>query len=290
MDTRVNLGGWTVGAREPCYVVGEIGLNHNGSVLIASRLIEIAAAAGAQAVKLQKRTLSTCFTREQLAAPRESPWGSTVGEYKRAVELGREQYQELARHATMLGIKLTASCWDLGALDDVCSWIAPAWLKIASASLTDHRLLRAHRRAGLPLVLSTGMSTIEEIDAAVEVLGTDDLVLLHCTSTYPSRPEEIDLECIATLRERYRVPVGYSGHERGIATTVAAATLGACLVERHITLDRTMWGTDHAASLEPAGLERLVRDIREVERARGDGVKRRWPSEEPFRAKLRRVG
>lgn len=314
MSATVNLGDREVGESKPCYVIGEIGLNHNGSLVNAEKLVDVAALAGADAVKLQKRTLDVCFTPEQLAAPRESPWGTTVGEYKRAVELGRREYVDLARYAAAKGLVLTASCWDEGALADVCEWIDPPWFKIASASITDHALLRAHAVLGKPLVISTGMSTIEEIDAALttigearprvtryrrtddydieeyEALDLNDVVLLHCTSTYPSEPEEINLECMATLRARYRVPVGYSGHERGLATSVAAAALGACVIERHITLDRTMWGSDHAASLEPGGLMRLVRDIRVNELARGDGIKRRLPREEPIRARLRRIG
>lgn len=295
----VDLGGVLVGDGQPAYVCAEIGLNHNGSVLNAEKLIDAAASAGCQAVKLQKRTLDVCFTPEQMAAPRESPWGSTVGEYKRAVELDRQAYVDLARYARGKGLAFTASCWDERALADVVSWVDPPWIKIASASVTDHDLLRAYARTGQPLVMSTGMSTMDEVRAAwmtiqdtqIRLIGRPALVLLACTSTYPCEEHEINLRQIETLRAAFPcTPIGYSGHERGIATTVAAATLGACFVERHITLDRTMWGTDHAASLEPPGLARMVRDIRTVERAMGDGVKTRLASEEPIRAKLRRVG
>jgi N-acetylneuraminate synthase len=283
------LAGRPVGAGHRCFVVAEIGINHNGDVDIARGLIDAAANAGADAVKFQKRTVEVVYSDEELARPRESPFGDTNGDLKRGLELGRDDYEAIDVHCRTIGVPWVASCWDEGSVDFVEAF-EPPFYKIASASLTDDGLLRRHRATGRPMVLSTGMSTIDEIDHAVEVVGTSDLVMLHTTSTYPSELDELNLAAIGTLSERYPVPVGYSGHEVGLAPSVAAAALGACLVERHITLDRAMWGTDQAASVEPGGFARMVRDIRAVERAMGDGIKRVYDSEQPIRAKLRRVG
>ncbi len=182
----------------------------------------------------------------------------------------------------------TASCWDEASVDFI-EQFAPPFYKIASASLTDDNLLKHHRKYGRPIILSTGMSDIKLIEHAVDILGTDDLILLHCTSTYPSKPSELNLVGIKTLKERFGVPVGYSGHEVGLATSVAAAVLGACVVERHITLDRSMWGSDQAASVEPQGISRMVRDIRTIEVALGDGEIKIYDSEKPIISKLRRI-
>jgi len=224
----------------------------------------------------------------ELARPRENPFGPTNGDLKRGLEFGEAEYREIDAHCRERGVLWFASCWDEASVDFMERFDPPCY-KIASASLTDEELLRHHRRTGRPLILSTGMSTMDEIRRAVEILGEEDLILLHCTSTYPSRPEELNLRMIATLRREFGCPVGYSGHEVGLQTTLAAVALGACVVERHITLDRAMWGSDQAASVEPHGFRRLVRDIRVIERAMGDGVKRVYDSELPIREKLRRV-
>jgi N-acetylneuraminate synthase len=214
----------------------------------------------------------------------------TYLEYRYRVEFSREQYIEIGDHATMRGLHWFASPWDEPSVDFLEDLNVVAH-KVASASVTDLGMLRRLRATGKPIILSTGMSTLEQIDAAVDTLGTDNLVILHATSTYPLPPEEANLRMITTLQERYAgVPIGYSGHERGLQISLAAVALGATMVERHITLDRTMWGSDHAASLEPQGLEHLVRDIRIISTAMGDGVKRVFPGEEAPLAKLRRVG
>lgn len=285
----VRIGTREVGAGRPCFVIGEVGINHNGDVSIAKRLIAAAAASGCDAVKFQKRTVDVVYSAEELARPRESPFGDTNGDLKRGLEFGAAEYGEIERCCRMHGLMWTASCWDEGSVDFLEAY-APPFYKIASASLTDDALLARHRRTGRPLVLSTGGSTLEQIDHAVEVLGRDDLVLLHCTSTYPAPTSQLNLRCIETLRSRYGVPVGYSGHEVGLSTTLVAASLGACVVERHITLDRAMWGSDQAASVEPHGIARLVRDIRNMEAALGDGEKRVYPEEVAIMRKLRRVG
>jgi N-acetylneuraminate synthase len=284
----VTIGGKSVGQGQPCYVVAEIGINHNGSVDLARRLIGVAAAAGCNAVKFQKRTVEVVYTAEELAKPRESPFGDTNGALKRGLEFGRAQYEEIDAYCKSLNICWFASCWDERSVDFIARFDVPCF-KIASACLTDDDLLRYTRAAGKPLILSTGMSTLEEIDHAVEVLGSRDLVLLHACSAYPAYYDELNLRMIPALRERYGVPVGYSGHETGIPSSVAAVVLGACCVERHITIDRALWGSDHAASLEPNGITRLVRDIRLVEQALGDGVKRIVEREYPVMQKLRRV-
>ncbi|GII63839.1 hypothetical protein Skr01_39240 [Sphaerisporangium krabiense] len=285
----VRIGESLVGPGQPVYFIGEIGINHNGDLDIARRLIDVAADAGCQAVKFQKRTPEIAVPVHQRDQIRQTPWGEmTYLEYKHRVEFGLDEYTQIAKYCAERGLDWFASPWDvpsvdfLEELDVVCH-------KVASASVTDRELLRRLAATGKPVILSTGMSTLEEIDAAVDVLGTSKLVIMHATSTYPLPPEEANLRTILTLQDRYGVPVGYSGHERGLQISLAAVTLGAVTVERHITLDRTMWGSDHAASLEPSGLEHLVRDIRIIESALGDGVKRVFPGEEAPKSRLRRV-
>jgi N-acetylneuraminate synthase len=285
----VNMGSRSVGDGQPCYIIAEIGINHNGDLALAKKLINVAAAANCDAVKFQKRTVDVVYTPEELAKPRESPFGETNGDLKRGLEYSERDYEEIDRFCREIGIPWFASCWDEASVDIIDRFDVPCF-KIASASLTDDNLLRHTRATGKPIILSTGMSTIEQIDHAVEVLGKHDLILMHTTSTYPSAVNELNLRAIATLKQRYGVPVGYSGHEVGVATSVAAAVLGACTIERHITLDRAMWGSDQAASLEPQGISRVVRDIHACESAMGDGVKRVLDSERPIIQKLRRVG
>jgi N-acetylneuraminate synthase len=284
----VAIGDRRVGQGQAPMVVAEIGINHNGRRELALQLIRAAAAAGCHAVKFQKRTVDVVYTPEELAQPRESPFGTTNGDLKRGLEFGRDDYAEIARVCRDAGIMWFASCWDIASVDFLEAFNPPCY-KIASPCLTDHELLARHRRTGRPVLLSTGMSTLDEIDAAVEVLSRDRLVLMHCTSTYPSADHELNLRAIPELARRYGVPVGYSGHEVGLATTLAAAVLGAAVIERHVTLDRAMWGSDQAASVEPQGLARLVKYITAVESAMGDGVKRVYESEYPAMRKLRRV-
>jgi len=284
----VRLGNRLVGDAEPCFVIAEIGINHNGDIDLAKRLVSVAVAAGCDAVKFQKRTVDVVYAAEELAKPRESPFGATNGDLKRGLEFDYYDYQEIDAFCRSSKILWFASCWDEASVDFIDRFNPPCY-KIASASLTDDNLLRHTRAKGRPIILSTGMSTIEQIDHAVDVLGKHDLILLHACSTYPAYYHELNLRAIPVMRDRYGVPVGYSGHETGIASTVAAATMGACCVERHITLDRSMWGSDHAASLEPNGITRIVRDIRLVEQSMGDGVKRVYEREQPIIKKLRRV-
>jgi N-acetylneuraminate synthase len=286
--TPVQIGQHSLG-EGPCYVIAEIGINHNGDVGVAKQLIDVAKAAGCNAVKFQKRTPELCVPEAQRDMPRETPWGiMSYMEYRRKVEFGREEYEEIDRHCKESGISWFASCWDDESVGFIRDFDTPCF-KIASACLTDLELLTHTRAAGKPIMLSTGMSTLEQIDIAVETLGTEDLVILHACSAYPARYQDLNLRAMDTLRKRYDVPIGYSGHETGLPSTVAAAALGASVVERHVTMDRSMWGSDQAASLEPNGITRLVRDIRLVESALGDGVKRIVASEEPLIKRLRRV-
>jgi N-acetylneuraminate synthase len=289
MPNKVKIGERWVGDGEPAYIVADIGINHNGSLDVARKLISAALLAGCDAVKFQKRTIEVVYSAEELARPRENPFGPTNGDLKRGLELSAADYTAIDDYCRTHNLAWYASAWDEASVDFLEQYNPPAY-KIASASLTDDNLLRHHRQFGRPIILSTGMSTLEQVDHAMEVLGTDNLILMHCTSSYPSKLEELNLRVIPALRERYGVPVGYSGHEVGLATSLAAAVLGACMIERHITLDRTMWGSDQAASVEPQGFSRLVRDIHAVEIALGDGVKIVYDSEKPIIQKLRRVG
>ena len=287
--TQVAIGARLVGDAHPVFIVAEIGINHNGDINVAKKLIDAAVQAGCDAVKFQKRTPEVCVPPNQRDVLRETPWGLiTYLDYRYRIEFGREEYAEIDRHCRDRGITWFASCWDEASVDFMEGFGPPCY-KVASASLTDDNLLRCVRRTRRPMIVSTGMSTLEQIDHAFDVVGGRDLVLLHATSTYPSKLEELNLRVIPSMMERYRIPIGYSGHEVGLYTTLAAVVLGACVVERHITLDRAMWGSDQAASVEPQGFSRLVKDIRAVEIGLGDGIKRVYDSEIPIMRKLRRV-
>ncbi len=287
--TQIALGNTLVGDGAPCYIIAEVGINHNGSIDIARQLIDLAQLHQCSAVKFQKRTIDVVYAQEELARPRESPFGSTNGDLKRGLEFDIVGYADIDAYCRQISLPWFASCWDEESVDFIAQFNPPCY-KIASASLTDDALLKYTRAMRRPILLATGMSTLEQVDHAVEVLGTDNLILLHACSAYPSQYADLNLRVIPAMRTRYGVPVGYSGHETGIASSVAAAALGACIVERHITLDRAMWGSDQAASLGPSGLEHLVRDIRLVEESMGDGVKRVMDSEVGVMHKLRRVG
>jgi N-acetylneuraminate synthase len=279
-----------IGSDEPAYIIAEIGINHNGSLDTAKKLIDEAAEAGCSAVKFQKRTPELCVPRDQWNIERDTPWGRmTYMKYRHKVEFSFVEFVEINRHCRERGIDWFASCWDELSVDFIEQFDPPLY-KAASASLTDHALLAKMKATGKPLIISTGMSTLNEIIEAVEAISTDNLLIAHSTSSYPCPLEELNLRMIHTLRDLFpNTPIGYSGHETGLATTVAAVAMGACFVERHFTLDRAMWGSDQAASVEPTGMHRLVKDIRAIEEALGDGVKRVYASELSSRKKLRRV-
>ena len=287
---RVQVGDRYIGDTEPVYVIAEIGINHNGSLETAKEMIEGAAFSGCDAVKFQKRTPELCVPYDQWYVERDTPWGRmTYIEYRHKVELNAEQYAEIDRFCREKGITWFASCWDEEAVDFIEQFDPPVY-KAASACLTDHALLRKMKATGKPLILSTGMSTMEEIEAAVEAAGTDNLLIAHSTSAYPCQVEELNLRTIHTLKNKFPdVPVGYSGHEVGLAPSWAAVALGAAFLERHVTLERAMWGSDQAASVEIQGMHRLVRNVRDIEEALGDGVKRVYASELSALKKLRRV-
>lgn len=289
MTREVRIGDQQVGDGHPVYVIAEIGINHNGELDIAKQLIDAASFAGCDAVKFQVRTPEICVPRDQWDIERETPWGTmTYIDYRHRMEFDKAQYEEIDAYASGKGLHWFASCWDEQAVDFLSAFDVPVW-KVASASLTDDGLLAKKRATGKPVMFSTGMSTMEQVEHAFDQLDADGTLVAHATSTYPCPPEELNLRMLHTLRDAFPVPVGYSGHETGLSTTLAAVAMGATFVERHITLDRAMWGSDQAASVEPMGFWRLVRDIRTIESARGDGVKRVYDSELGPLRKLRRV-
>lgn len=288
MNNTVAIGPRCVGGSHPTFVVGEIGINHNGDVSLAKKLIEKAAQTGCDAVKFQKRSPEHCVPRDQMSVMRETPWGYiTYLEYRYRLEFGYDEFREIDAHCRKNGILWFASSWDKPSIEFIEAFDPPCH-KIQSAAVTDFRLLARFLETGRPLILSTGMSTMAEIRRAVDFLGQERLVLLHSTSTYPCPPEELNLRMIPALQKEFDCPIGYSGHEVGLIPSILAVSLGACLVERHITLDRSMWGSDQSSSVEPLGLEKLIKYIRVAEQALGDGRKRVYASEHAAIKRLRR--
>jgi N-acetylneuraminate synthase len=285
----VRIGNTMVGDGHPCYIIAEIGINHNGDIDIVKKLIDLSSFAGCNAVKFQKRTVDVVYSQEELDKPRESPFGQTNRDLKYGLEFEKPEYYIIDQYCREKKIPWFASCWDEQSVDFIAQYDVPCF-KISSASLTDDALLRHSRDKRRPIILSTGMSSLGQIDHAIDVLGKEELIILHSCSTYPADYRELNLKVIPSFKERYGLPIGYSGHETGLPSTVAAAAIGACVIERHITLERAMWGSDQAASLGSSGIIRLVRDIRLAEMAMGDGVKRVMEREIPIMKKLRRVG
>ncbi|MGA7192598.1 MAG: N-acetylneuraminate synthase family protein [Anaerolineales bacterium] len=290
MAREIKIGNRMVGDGHPAYVIAEIGINHNGDIEIAKQIIDAAVHAGVDAVKFQKRTPDVSTPEAQKTQMRETPWGYiTYLDYRHKVEFTADQYHEIDVFCKERNIPWMVSVWDEPAVDFMENFDTPAY-KIPSASLTDHKLLKHVRKTGKPMIISTGMSTMDQIQKAVKIIGEENLVIMHCTSTYPCEPEELNLKMIETLRDEFpNNPIGYSGHEVGLVPSAVAVALGACAVERHITLDRAMWGSDQAASVEPGGFERLVKYIRVAEASVGDGVKKVYDSEKASMKKLRRV-
>ncbi len=288
-DRKIRTRDRFIGDGEPAYIIAEIGINHNGSMDVAKMLIDGAAFAGCSAVKFQKRTPEMCVPKDQWYIERDTPWGRmSYIDYRHKVEFNQDQYAELDAYCKSKGIDWFVSCWDEESVDFI-EQFAPPLYKAPSASLTDISLLVKMKSTGKPLIISTGMSSMDEIEKAVDAVGTDNLLIAHSTSVYPCDTKELNLRMIKTLRERFpHVPIGYSGHETGLAPTWSAVSLGASFVERHVTLDRAMWGTDQAASVEIIGMHRLVRNIRDIEKAMGDGIKKVYASEMSARKKLRR--
>ncbi|MBI9049636.1 MAG: N-acetylneuraminate synthase family protein [Anaerolineaceae bacterium] len=289
MSRTIKVGNRVIGDGQPTYIIAEIGINHNGDLEIAKDMIRAAHEAGADAVKFQKRTPELCVPLEQQKQMRDTPWGYiTYLDYRYKVEFEESEYREIDKLCKSLGIDWFASVWDTGSIDFL-EQFDPICYKVPSASLTDHELLKKLVETGRPLIVSTGMSTMEEIQNSMSIVPSDRLLITHTTSAYPCAPDELNLMMIETLKKEFDCPIGYSGHEVGLIPSVVSVSLGACLVERHFTLDRAMWGGDQAASVEPGGFERLVKYIRVTEQALGDGVKRVYDSEIPIRKKLRRV-
>ena len=286
----IKIGARFIGDEHPVFVIGEIGINHNGNVEIAKRIIDGAKHAGCDAVKFQKRTPEICTPKDQWNVERETPWGRmSYIEYRHKVEFDESQYAEIDKYCKEIGMVWFASCWDEPSVDFIEHFNPPLY-KTASASLTDFSLLDKLNKLNKPITISTGMSTMEEIDKAISFMDKNNLMVAHATSAYPCKNEELNLKMIRTLKNKYPdIPIGYSGHEVGLAPTWAAVALGACFVERHITLDRSMWGTDQAASVEVGGMERLVGNIRDIEKSLGDGIKKVYESELGQIKKLRRV-
>jgi N-acetylneuraminate synthase len=288
MNREIRIGDKWVGDGHPTYIIAEVGINHNGRVEIAKELIKAAADAGVDALKFQKRTPALCVPEHQKDQMRDTPWGYiTYLDYRYKVEFGQEEFEDIDAYCKALGVNWLASSWDTESLAFIDAFNPPAH-KIPSALLTDHELLRAVKATGKPAILSTGMSTMDEIQQAVDILGVENLLICHTTSSYPCPPEELNLKMIQTLRESFDCPIGYSGHEVGLVTSVIAVGLGASLVERHVTLDRAMWGSDQAASVEPQGVRTLVKYIRVTEKALGDGEKKVYDSEQSILKKLRK--
>ncbi len=276
---------------EKPYLIGEIGINHNGDLQIAKKLIAAAFATGWDCVKFQKRNPDKAVPEAEKSKPRETPWGTmTYLEYKKRVEFEKPQYDEIEKFAKSMPIDWTVSVWDLDSLEFMKQYDVP-FIKIPSALLTNDELLEATAKTGKPVFISSGMSTLEEIDHAMEVLRkhTNNIVLFHCNSAYPAKTSELNLKVIPMLKERYKCTIGYSGHEWGLDSTTIAVALGAEVIERHITIDHTMWGTDQSSSIEPQGMDKLYKQISAVKAELGDGVKRVYDSELPSRKKLRGV-
>lgn len=287
---KIKIGSKFVGDGCPCYIVAEIGINHNGQFNLAKKLIEVAKNAGVDAVKFQKRDIDSLLTKEFADRPYfgDHSFGETYGEHRRKLELSEDDWRKLFAYSKKLGIDFFASAWDMKSADFLEELGVPVY-KIASPDVTNLPLIDHICRKNKPVILSTGMSTLEEIDEAMEIIRKNNtpVILLHCVSAYPFDDHLANLDVIRTLKERYNVPVGYSGHEKsGHVVTLGAVALGACLVERHLTLDHLMPGPDHAASLEPLGLSGLVESIRKLESARGNGIKKILECELPVREKL----
>jgi len=285
----VKIGDRWVGEGYPTYIVAEIGINHNGSLEIVEELIQSAKHVGVDAVKFQKRTPELCVPDDQKGQMRDTPWGYiSYMEYREKVEFGMKEYKFIDKLCKKLGIDWFTSVWDTPSVDFMEKF-KPICYKVPSAGLTDHELLKYIRGTKRPVILSTGMSTMEQITSAVNILGEDNLVITHSTSAYPCEPEELNLKMITTLKNEFNCPIGYSGHEVGLIPSVVTIAMGSCMIERHFTLDRAMWGSDQAASVEPGGFRRLVKYARVTELGLGDGVKKVYDSEKPSLEKLRRV-
>ena len=284
----VAIGNKLIGHNQPVFVTAEVGINHNGDMNICKKMIDMAVETGCDAVKFQKRTIDKVYTQEELARPRENPFGTTNGDLKRGLEFGEKEYKEIDDYCKKKGIMWFASAWDVDSIDFLEKFDVPCH-KIASAMLTNKKFLKKLRATGKPIILSTGMSPLEQIRKAVNILGEEKLMIMHCTSTYPTAENEQDINVIKELRKYFNCPIGYSGHEPSVWPTIVAASIGACIIERHITLDRAMYGSDQAASLEKKGIEMICTVVKLIPKFLGNDKKRVYESEKPIIQKLRKV-
>lgn len=284
----VKIGNKMIGHNQQVFVIAELGINHNGDMKICKKMIDVAVESGCDAVKFQKRKLDVVYTKDFLDAPRKTPWGTTNRDERIQLEFGEEEYKEIDRYCKEKGIMWFASPWDVESVDFLEKFNVPCY-KIASACLTDKDLLLRIKQTGKPIILSNGMSTLKQTKAAIDILGERNLVLLQCTSTYPSKDEDLNLNNIQTLKKYFNCPIGYSGHEPGIWGSIVAVALGACVVERHFTMDRSMFGWDHAASVDCVNLGVLTRTVKRIPTMKGSYKKRILESEIPILKDLRRV-
>lgn len=284
----MKIGNREVGSEYPPYIIAEIGINHNGSLDIARTLIDVAKDAGCDAVKFQKRTVDVVYSPQELSAPRKSFFGSTNGDLKRGLEFSYSEYEEIFDYCVKKDIICFASPWDVQSVDFLNQFNMPCY-KIASACITDFELLQKIKETKKPIILSTGMSTVQEIYDATNFLGVSNLAVLSCTSTYPTADQEVNLRKILSLKSMFpNFEIGYSGHETDLLPTILAVCMGASIVERHITLSKSMWGSDQKSSLEPHELKSLVAQIRRVKSLLGTGEINVFESELPIIKKLRR--
>lgn len=289
MSHIIKIGKRKIGDNNPVFIIAEIGINHNGDLNIAKKLIDIASIAGCDAVKFQKRNPQEAVPEEYKNVKRETPWGlMTYLEYRKRLEFWEKEYDEIDRYCNSKGILWFASVWDISSIEFLKKYKLSVY-KIPSALITNKEYLEKMKKMNKPIFVSTGMADLNLVKKVVTILGEDRIVLMHTVSTYPAKPELVNLKAISNFKKLFRCPIGYSGHEVGLQITLAAVALGANAIERHITLDRSMWGTDQAASVEPTGLIRLVRDIRIIETALGDGVKKIYPEEQEIEKRLRKV-
>lgn len=292
MEGAVRVGNKHIGKDNPVFFIAEIGINHNGSLDIAKKLIDVASFAGCDAVKFQKRDPEEAVPEGQKGIMRETPWGlMSYLNYKKKMEFWEDEYDQIDRYCSEKGVPWSVSCWDMPSLEFIKRYEIP-FLKIPSALITHTEYLKKVKEfkdKGIPLFVSTGMSDMKRVKKVVDFLGNDNLIIMHAVGTYPVRHEDVNLNVIKSYKEQFNCPIGYSGHEVGLQVSLAAVALGANVIERHITLDRSMWGTDQAASVETQGIIRLMRDIRIIEKSFGTGVKRIMDSEESVIKKLRKV-
>ncbi len=279
-----------INSQNSVYFIGEIGINHNGDLDLAKRIMKEAKVSGFSAVKFQKRNPEITTPEEVKDNLRETPWGNmTYLEYKFKIEFQKREYDEINKYAKELNIDWFASCWDEESLDFINRYDVPC-IKIASACITNKKLMNQHVKTEKPLIMSTGMSSLDQIEKAFNILSQNPLAILHSTSTYPCPPEELNLNMIKTMKSLYpKNPIGYSGHESGLSTSIAAAVIGAKIIERHITIDRSLWGTDQAASLGPEGMRKLIGSVNSVIKSLGDGIKKVYPSEQKSITNLRTI-